>query len=1432
MRKFLFPLFLSIFFSFGFWSPPVQASPPTSRPSQKEKIGAPPQLKIWKAWLLYDAKRMRCPSLFNQAYATQCVWPSHLTLKAHKKGGTFTQTWHIFADSWVQLVGQGQFWPQEVLVDGKTTIVLSHAGHPVVKLKKGWHRVQGKFRWKEIPQYLSVPPQTALIHFSLLGRFKVPQLDAQGRLWLQRERTVQEKKDEISVRIVRLIKDGIPMIVENQINLIVSGRAREIVLKHILLEENLPIKIQTPLPALLDKNTLKLQVKPGNWTIRITSRFRRQKDKIGPIKNPYGQEFWAFKSNNTLRILQVSGLLGIDPTQTNIPSAWKRYPLYITKKGRYLELKTIRRGDPHPAPDRLSLHRIWWLDFDGKGFTIKDRIRGKISKNWSLTMNPEIQLGSVSINGKPRLITAQGAKKLAGVEIRQGNLQLTAISRYTKSQKILPVVGWNRHFQRVSAELRLPPGYRLLTASGVDILPGTWFQKWTLLDLFLVLIIALSVFKLTNWGWGIIAFFSMVLSYHEPYAPRIIWLSLLISLALLTVLKKGWMRYLVEFWRITSIIILSIYSLFFISQQIRGGLYPQLENIYSRDFQWNFTLSNRVGGMPKEAYAPPAKSWRKRDKKKLAYDQVSSFSKNNRYLQFSKKRELLRLLEQKQALSQEDPNALVQTGPGVPTWNWRVIRMGWNGLVDSHQKIKLVLLTPRINLFLAFIRALLLLLMFFSLVGLKRWWSLPQKAMTSILILLSLFSFAPSAQAELPPLPHQNRSKIYPNNNAAAIFSKNAIARSKRSSCPAREANLLYPPKALLQEYKRRLLKKADCFPFCAHFPKMKLKLTPKTLTVVITAHAAHQSAVPLPTNAHSWLPQKILINGQKATALFRSRRGLLWLLLPRGISQILLSGKVPNSNSFELNLPLKPNAIELENQGWKVEGIRPSGKLDNSLVLTRLKRTKEQTSFESGIVLEPFLKIERIFHLGLPPWRVTTIVKRLTPVGRQIVVMYPLLKGESITSGLEMVGGKARISMPAQSRILYFSSTLKLTPQIHLKASESANWREKWSLEVSPIWHCQLSGLTVTKHQNERGLWRPTWHPLPGEKVSIQISRPKGVKGQTLTINSARLTWIPGLRFAKAILKLDITTSHGKQHKLIIPKNAVIQRIKVAKKLLPLAKQSREILLPLNPGQQKILVEWHQKMPYATYLKTPKIHLGAQAVNATVIIQPGRKRWILWLGGPQLGPVVLFWSYLIVILLISFLLGYLKWLPLNRLQWFLLALGLTQTHPIVPILIVGWFIIFSLRSKGHLSSHWFLHNLLQLVLIFWTFIAFIGLYSAIHLGLLGIPRMQISGNHSYQSWLVWTQDRIAGSMPQAWMISLPQWIFSVAMLLWALWLSFSLIRWIRWAWNAFSKDGIWQKFPKKNVPPKTSPKKEAFPKGKIISQETSEIQEPTEQKS
>ena len=112
-------------------------------------------------------------------------------------------------------------------------------------------------------------------------------------------------------------------------------------------------------------------------------------------------------------------------------------------------------------------------------------------------------------------------------------LTLDADSRSVGNIKSISAVGWAQNFNQVNAELNLPPGWRLLAASGVDNVPDTWIARWTLLDLFLVLIAALATSRLFGRRWGLFALLTLVLIWHEAGSPQYVWLNILAATALI-----------------------------------------------------------------------------------------------------------------------------------------------------------------------------------------------------------------------------------------------------------------------------------------------------------------------------------------------------------------------------------------------------------------------------------------------------------------------------------------------------------------------------------------------------------------------------------------------------------------------------------------------------------------------------------------------------------------------------------------------------------------------------------------------------------------------------------------------------------------------------------------------------------------------------------
>ena len=1323
----------------------------------------PPALKPWQGWVLHGHESELCPSQYNDGAAVRCQWPARLKLEVSTTGGQFEQRWQVFAPGWVALPGNADIWPDAVTIDGVSTAVIDREGRPMAELSLGEHRIIGRFFWDRIPEMIDVPPDLGLLSLTIDGqRVAAPLMDARGRLWLQKSDSTQGGEERLNVQVFRLFSDTIPMQVTTLLKLDVSGRGREISLENIPLANWVPMDLESRLPVRMDSaGTIVVQARAGRWEIRVLARLPGPVRKIDASQRAYGDEIWSFQPMHDLRMVEIEGLPAMEPGQTEMPEAWRQWPAYLVKAGASMSIKELRRGDPDPAPDQLSLDRIWWLDFDGRAMTVHDRVSGILRRQWNLSMKAPMELGRVAVDGQDRVITRQGPDNQAGMELRRGRLDLQADARLPRGSGPIPALGWDHDFQQAGGVLNLPPGWRLLGATGVDQVSDSWLQRWSLLDFFLVLIIALAVFKLRSWAWGLTALVAMTLIFHEPGAPRLVWLHILAVLALLPLLPRGWIRRALAMWGVGAGVVLVVTAIPFMVHQIRWAVYPQLA---PRELQ----VAPMTDYQAREAMEAPQAA-----APMLQEEAADSFAPRKKSLGSlagtampSQPRTAIR-----NDLGQQDPDALIPTGPGLPDWQWQAVTLRWNGPLASGQTMRLFLLSPLMNLFLGFLRVGLLAALIWGVVDWRPGWRTFREQIASAAVLVPVL--------------------------LAVIMSDSTPANAMEGD--------LFPPPALLEELSQRLLEKPECLPYCADISRLELAVSDDQLQVILKVHAAGQTAIPLPVDGKSWSPDQILMDNAPISGLARDDGGRLWALVTAGVHTLILVGDIGHLGVLQIPLPLKPHTASFVAQGWSVKGIQPDGRVAGGIELVRLQKEGGRTADQApGATLPAFLQVTRELQLGLS-WQVRTTITRITPPGSPVVVAIPLLDGESVvTEGLQADQGQVLITLPADARTLSYRATLKITPRIRLSAPKAVPWTETWILDASPIWHCDVSGIAAIHHQDRSGTWQPQWQPWPGEEVVIDIQRPKAVDGQLVTIDGADLVLTPGRRFSKAELTVRMRTSRGGQHTLELPPKANLQGVTVNGRTLPIQQDGPYVSVPLQPGSQTIAVQWHQLAPFAGRLKVPAVKLGAPAVNARVSIRMPTMRWILLAGGPRWGPAVLFWSYLAVIVLGSLALGRIRLTPLKTRHWLLLGLGLTQIEPFMALIIVGWLLVFALRERRPMPSGNAAYNGVQSGLFLWTLVALACLFAAVKAGLVGQPEMQIRGNQSHAMLLNWTQDRIDGRMPQPWVFSLPVWVYRGLMLAWSLWLALALLRWLKWGWTCYSRDGVWRKmrFRKPKAPP------------------------------
>ena len=1345
------------------------------------KAQVPEPLKPWVDWVLYGEEQHNCPHAYNRE-ERYCAWPAALKLELDDNQGQFSQHWQVQIASWVRLPGNAQQWPHDVEVDSIAAVVVNHNGFPAVKLPPGEHEISGGFQWDSIPESLTIPPNTGLIQISRNGiLIDSPRINQQGQLWLDRASRETDTQDALDVQVYRKIQDSHPMQIQTRLILHAAGRSRDVLFPGLQLAGFTPLQLKSTLPARINQQgDLQVQVRPGNWEINLLSyRAEMVNELTLPAPQPPlpKQEVWVFQADPSIRLSEISGVPAVDSRQTRLPEEWQAYPAYLLDAGKTMKLKTLQRGSASPEPNRLRLHRAMWMDFDGNGFTIQDQIDGTMTRGWRLMSSPQLKLGSVSMDGEPQFITTLNGKE-QGVEVRRGRINMEATSRYTQSRAVLPVNGWQHDLQAVDTQLYLPPGWKLFSAQGADNVPNSWLQSWTLLDLFMVLIIAIAIGRLWDWKWGAFALLSLALVWHEPGAPKYIWLNLIAAIALLKVLPEGLMKKLLWWYRNATLLALLLIVLPFIVNEVRNGLYPQL-GLYA-DYENVSPVSGFATNAALEPEAPAPydsgmlqssprimmkKKYRAEEDKILSYDSTP----------------------RQQANQMVDPNANIQTGPGLPSWDWQPVYFSWNSPVSEEQTLKLTLLSPRINMLLNFLRVILLLLL--------------------IARLLKVVSN--TMQTGKPPKPPRRPRHRFAKTAALVLLpgillllasnSSHAeiIEKAPASSAPAvPQTGSVFPDAEMLRTLQQRLLGEEECLPECAQIEAMRVELSPQLLTLYLKIHSAADVAVPLPGGSEQWRPERVLLEDQPAKALSRDGNGTLWMLVPKGIQNIVMQGRLPHQPQVQLSLPLQPRYVEWEGEGWSVEGIRENHRPTSTLQLIRkqdeTQANSEDESADSNY-LPPLLKVERTLHLGLD-WLIDTRITRLSPPGTPVSMKIPLLENESVLSNAYSIeDGKLLINMSSTQRSLAWQSQLDVSDSLQLEASRTPGLIESWKLDISPVWHVNISGIPAMHQTNQGTTWLPQWKPWPGEKIKLAISRPKGISGRTLTIERSILSTTVGKRMRETTLTLQIRSSRGGQHTITLPEQAELISVNINNKIQPVRQQQRLVSLPIVPGEQRIQVNWRVDKAITTRLNILPVNIGIDSVNNSIYLNLSRDRWVLFTHGPVMGPAVLFWGVLLVILTGSVILGKLKNSPLKIWQWFLLGAGLSLATPLMIIVVAGWLLALNYRPRLQAVTSRAVFNTAQVLLIILTLIALGSLMVALQQGLLGWPEMQISGNGSTAYHLHWYQDRITAELPQPWVISVPLLAYRILMLLWALWLAFSLINWLRTGWENFTTGGMWR---------------------------------------
>ena len=1349
----------------------------------------PPALRDWQGWVLHDSPQQACPLLTRPGAgnaARQCAWPGRLALQADHAGARFSLQVRLDAPGWIALPGDAHDWPQQVRVDGQLQPVLVHREQPSVWLGDGRHRLDGAFAWSARPSTLALPPTIALVDLSIDG-VPVERIERDdGRLTLGEAAAAARAADALSLRVYRRLADGLPPTLETRLQLDVAGTAREQRLGPALPAGFVATALSGDLPARLESDgRLRVQLRPGQWTITLDARATAPLAGITwkPPGAPWpAQEIWSYADNTDLRGTRVEGQ-GVDAGRAGVPADWIRFPAFAVDAGHGLAMAEGNRGDQGGQGDQLQVQRELWLDFDGRGLSAVDHLTGTLRHHQRLDVGAPWQLQRAAQDGQPLLIS-QGQDGRSGVELRQQALDLRAGLRVARHSGSLPNGGWQIPLEGIDATLHLPPGYRLIGADGADRSPDSWIAQWTLLDLFVVALIALLAGRALGWPWAALAAVFLALAQHESGAPR--WtLAVALALALLLrALPEGRLRTVARFVALAAFALAVLWALPFAATQLQYALHPQLEGGIEQSLARQrsqaglaepveLAMQQRSVQMEKLAPPPPppAPAAPAAMAEPLppppAVDEASANPVSG-----SDAQRLNSLPGRGSASAQAidavgpslDSRSVVQAGAGEPEWDaGNDYRLSWSGPVTVEQTTRLVIAPSWLVRLLRVLMVVLLGVLLGRMVPplvtpLRGHWNDWRRGAVSAAVLMLVLLSPHAAHAQQAP--------------ASAI-----------------------PDQAMLDQLRARLTEAPKCAPDCAAIADAQLQATGDTLDIALEAHAGADVGLPLPQGDDALTLLDARLDGQPAALV--SHDDTLVLRLDRGVHRVTLRYRLAAAaDSANLRFPLPPGHVGFLGNGWSASGLDNDRLLGDSVALSRVRAAADGSALAIAQSLPAYVRVTRQLNFGVD-WTVQTTVQRLAPQHGGFSVSLPLLPGEHPQGDGALVrDGKIQVSFHADEPTITWTSRLDHTSALALKAPPLGERAEVWQVDAVPMWHVEARGVptSATSH----GL---RFQPLPGETLSLALSEPKAVAGTTIAFDRVQASTAIGERASETTLALVARSTRGGEHAITLPTGAELLQARRDGVPLNLAVREGKLGLPLLPGSHRYDLVWREPHGVAARITTTTLDLHAPVANIVLDLQLPQDRWVLWTWGPSMGPAVLYWSQLLVLLLAAWLLARYAPTPLRFHHWLLLGLGFSAFAWSAYALVVAWLIALGWRARGvRLGDLTF--NLVQVALAVLTALALLALIGAVPRGLLGLPDMHVAGNGSSAWNLRWFADQSRGVLPRAGVFSVSLWVYKIAMLAWALWLANALIHWLRWGFEAWSRDGYWRRRRAAATPP------------------------------
>jgi len=1318
----------------------------------------PDDLEQWQGWVGFKQEFYDCPYFYNQKISIKsahiCAWPQSLNLNVKDNNAQFNIHWKIIQDSWVSLPGDKHSWPVNVKINQKSQIIQRQNNRPRIYLKKGSYDISGDFSWLKRPESIAIPPEIAGINLSVdENTINFPQRKGYS-LWLGENNSGKKvESNETEFEVNRLIIDGHPMSMYVVLNLYISGIARNEKIGKIANQQLQVTSIGGDVSTYIDKEGyLWAQLKPGQLKINVSFNILDWPEQIpfqAQGKFWPQQEIWAYQDDKNIRITQIKGVQPINPQQSF--SQWDEVPNFLVNSGDIFEIHEQKRGTLNQTA-QLNLYRTMWLSFDGGSYRSTDEIVGDKLGSWRLNGIEGYQLLNAKDHDKNMLIT-QSEDGSQGLELRTPEIDLRVNAEFDPSL-LTNISPWQASFDKIKSNLYLPYGYLPLAASNVDSSRGIWIEKWKLWDIFIVMLLTVFCFKVLGLKTSIAAFITLILGYHESHMPLLAWANIIIGVALLSIKPNGKIQSLIRSYVIISTLALFMVLAPFLITQVRLSIHPQLENRLDSSASY---------------FSPAKKPARDRNRLKeigrqniQSYNSANAIVKKKSFAQTSDDSEELeaitvtgsRIMNQ-DLINRYQTGAILQAGKGTPQWRTNPILLSWDGPISDNQQFKLLLLPP-------FVRAMWRILLVFASIA---WLLFLLKKLTRD---LSNIKTAKTTTALLFLL---------------CFFPGIIVAQN-------------YPSDGLLKELHKRLYQEVECKSNCASIESSHVRVNASHLQIQLRYHAFENVVVGIPYSK-DWRVEKITINGkaQPERIIYKNRP---WINIPKGINTVNLIGTIANRNNISILFPLTPGSITAESSGWQIAGIDNKLLSNNTLQLISTIQDTSDSEQTKRTDIKQFVNVRRFITFD-DNWSVVTSVDRIASNQGALNLSIPLLKNEHPTEKMQYdSNGDAIISMGPTESSFSWRSRIDRSAEMTLFAADNEHYLETWEILSSPQWNVNILGVPIVTPTNiidsMDDYFVHTYKPRPGESLLINISRPKAIDGNIVSIESINNHFSVAKRATKSITTIHYRATQGGSFDVNLDKRAEINSVSFDGIDSNLTNENGVISVGFLPGKHTVIIDWQLNQPFSSINTTPTISIAENYSNIRQKINIPNNRWVLYGYSKGVGPAFLYWGEFLFFTILAFFLAKIPYSPLKFWQWLLLGYAFGTVSWFAFGFISLWLFFVGWKKQQQVMTKDLSAVLLQWFSLLLSVITIMVFIASVAFGLLSYPQMGITGQGSSATNLNWFMDAYQNQLPAITIVSLPIWWYKGLMLIWSIWVSFSLLDWLQQLLKSFDKNLWWKR--------------------------------------